>query len=197
MRRASKSARLLSAQESRQAAQVNLPMLARQAAHKLVIALAVGVVPPIFGRAPGGGRRLLRKEVIHVSLSPCRGEAEGVDHLERRLDRGTRLTSSSLGHDNGGCCGKPQRPLFLLAAKRKWAGLLPPKASLTKNEKLGLLWLRLRRAKHPPHRAKRGGEDAPFAITNAAIDRQFDKRNGAGHGFCVRCNDLTFIGYFV
>src|SRR5689334_6425119 len=55
----------------------------------------------------------LRKEVIHVSLSPCRGVSEGVDHLERRLDWGTRLTSSSLGHDNGGRCGKPWRPFVL------------------------------------------------------------------------------------
>src|SRR5258708_2175716 len=53
----------------------------------------------------GGGRRLLRKEVIHVSLSPYRGVSDGVDHLERRLDWGTRLKRSSLGHDNGAAAG--------------------------------------------------------------------------------------------
>jgi hypothetical protein len=37
-------------------------------------------------------RRCLGKEVIHVSLSPVRGFSEGVDHLERELGRGARLT---------------------------------------------------------------------------------------------------------
>ena len=45
-------------------------------------------------RAGGFVPVFVRKEVIHVSLSPVRGFSEGVDHLEHEFVRGKRLTKS-------------------------------------------------------------------------------------------------------
>jgi hypothetical protein len=52
----------------------------------------VGAYLTCSGALPG----CLGKEVIHVSLSLCRGIVAGLDHLERKLDWGTRLILAPL-----------------------------------------------------------------------------------------------------
>lgn len=69
-------------------------------------------------RGSGDRRRalFLRKEVIHVSLSPVRGLSEHTGRLERKLLGACALTVSPMGTDNGKAAPETVRPFDYLRA---------------------------------------------------------------------------------